>query len=289
MVTLAESISRELLATKIPPRPAILLKVQQEMRSEDPDLLALEQYICMDVGISATLVKLANSTFFGYQRNVRSVRSALQTLGLNAIVSAIATIALKQSFANVPNLERFWDSSARIAQISGWLAAELAGRGFVTHREEAYTFGLFRDCGIPMLQSVYADYLDILKAANSEMVLPFTQVEQNELNIDHTQIGEMLVKEWDLPNEFLVAVKGHHELDVIRGEATPSTPQSSRRLIAIAQLAEYIFQSLTGLNQTCEWKKLGDECLVLLGLDASDVDILTQGVSAADVHARPII
>lgn len=288
-MTLDKSISRELLATKIPPRPAILLKVQEEMRSDEPDLLTLEQYISMDVGISATLVKLANSSFFGHQRNVRSVRSALQTLGLNAIVSAIATIALKQSFANVPNLERFWDSSARIAQISGWLAAELAGRGLVTHREEAYTFGLFRDCGIPMLQSVYADYLDILKIANGEMTLPFTLVEQNELDIDHAQIGEMLVKEWDLPSDFLVAVKGHHDIEVIRGETFPLPPQSSRRLIAIAQLAEHIFQNLTGLNQTCEWQKLGDECLALLCLEASDVATLTLGVSAADIHARPMI
>lgn len=289
MVALERMISGELVNIKIPPRPAVLLDVQREMRAPEPDFSAIEEIISLDVAISASLVKVANSALFARSYPIRSIKDALQALGLNTIASVVTAISLRGSFSNVPNLERFWDSSARIAQLSGWLASQLKFAGRYIKPEEAFTFGLFRDCGIPILLSMYADYLDILKRANSEQIQSFTSLELNELDIDHSMIGAMLVKDWELPTEFQVAIESHHDAEAIRGDAAVALPDTSRRLIAVAQLSEFLFQSLTGLNRTCEWKKLGEVCMSALGIGEKEVGELLARAEEAGVHTHPII
>ena len=288
-MTLDQALSDELTTIKIPPRPAILLNIQREMRAPEPDFPAIEKIISLDVGISASLVKIANSPLFGTQRHVRSIREALHLLGLNAVASAVAALALRQSFARVPNLERFWDSSARIAQLSGWLAAQLPPRERGIRQEEVFTFGLFRDCGIPVLMSMYSDYYEILKIANEEAERPFTAVETEELDLDHTMIGGLLAQEWELPDEFHAAISAHHDLEQLRDDCETPLPEVSRYLIAIAQLAEFIFQSLTGLNRTCEWPKLGATCRAILGIDEDQVHALVAQANQSRVHTQPMI
>lgn len=289
MVALEKLISGELINIRIPARPAVLFNVQREMRALEPDFFAIKEIISLDVAISASLVKVANSALFGRSHPVRSINDALQALGLNTVASVVSAIALRGSFSNVPNLERFWDSSARIAQLSGWLTNQLPFNGKNIKQEEAFTFGLFRDCGIPILLSMYSDYLDILKKANKEEDQSFTSIEQAELELDHSMIGAMLVKEWELPSEFRAAIEFHHELDALRMSTDLALPDASRRLIAVAQLAEFLFQSLTGLSGNCEWKKLGEICLSELGINHEVVNELLERARVEGVHTHPMI
>lgn len=278
---------RELSTLKIPSRPAILSSIESEMRSKAPNFATLETTISVDVAISVSLLKIANSAFFGFGGNVRSVREALQVLGLNTVASAIAALSLRKVFAHVPNLERYWDSSARIAQLSGWLATQIHFPSRKIKAEEAYTFGLFRDCGIPVLMSMYDDYYDILDTANNEAVKPFTAIEDETLGINHAMIGAMLAKEWQLPIDFQAGIEWHHGAEAIRGLNSHVVPDISRYFIAIAQLSEHLFQRLSGLNKTCEWAKLGQDCLNVLGIQENDTDTLFDGARENNLHNEP--
>lgn len=215
--TVATQLASELSSVKIPPRPAALASVENEMRSKAPNFGAMAMLISVDVGISASLLKIANSAYFGQGGRVRSVSEALQILGLNTVATSIAALSLRKVFAHVPNLERYWDSSARVALLSGWLVTQLDFPHRKIKPEEAYTFGLFRDCGIPILMSMYADYFDILEEANSEVEKSFTAIEFEAMGLDHAMIGGSLAKEWHLPIEFKAAIELHHDADAIRG------------------------------------------------------------------------
>jgi HD-like signal output (HDOD) protein len=243
--------------------------------------------ISVDVGISASLLKIANSAYFGQGGRVRSVSEALQILGLNTVTTSIAALSLRKVFAHVPNLERYWDSSARVALLSGWLVTQLDFPHRKIKPEEAYTFGLFRDCGIPVLMSMYADYFDILEEANSEDQKSFTAIEFEAMGLDHAMIGGSLAKEWHLPIEFKAAIELHHDTDAIRGLSPHIAPDISRYFIAIAQLSEYLFQRLSGLNKTREWHKLGEVCLAVLGIQEKDTDQLFQNAQEKKIHAQP--
>ncbi|MDD2720872.1 MAG: HDOD domain-containing protein [Gallionella sp.] len=267
----ADLIERTILDVGIPPCPYILDRFITEMRQDDPDFNRLATLIGSDVGLSAGLIKTANSPYFGVRQRVRSVNEALAILGLRTASGAVAGLILRDAFPNVPNLERFWDASARIALLSGWLAQYFEIRGL--RAEDAYTFGLFRDCGIPVLLGRFPHYGQLLAKANQELERGFTEVEEDELPTNHAMVGCLLAQNWWLPEEICLAIRNHHDAEALVSEGS-NLPQLSRRLIAVSQLAEYIVQRQSGLSQTREWEKLGDGCMRVLTLDEVQLEKL---------------
>lgn len=250
---------------RIPPCPVALERIAHEMDKGEPDLRHLNQIISSDVALAAGLVKLANSPYFGAQRRISSVSEALILLGLDTASQAVACIALAEAFPNMRAMERFWDASAQIANLSGWLANQKQWPG--VRPQEAYTYGLFRDCGIAVLLQHFPDYTRILQNANNEQYRTFTDVEDELLPTNHVVMGSLMTQSWWLPDNICKAVRHHHE---IRHEAErQDTP--FRYLVAISQLAEYLLQNNTGRSKTHEWEKLGAACLEQLGIDEDEL------------------
>lgn len=262
---------RAILDVGIPPCPGILNRFMAEAEKDEPDYHRLATIISADVGLSAGLIKTANSPYFGMRQRVRSLNEALTVLGLNTASRAVAGIVLRNSFPHVPNLERFWDASSRIARLSGWLAQQLEIRGL--RADDAYTFGLFRDCGIPVLLGRFPNYEAVLAAANHETKLGFTDIENVELPTNHAMIGCILAQSWWLPEEICLAIRNHHDAAELES-ATSGLPMLSRRLIAVAQLSEHILQQQLGLSLTQEWPKLGAACLQILDLSEERLETL---------------
>ena len=180
----------------IPPRPVILDSIAAEMHLAEPDFHRLSKLICADVGLSAGLLKTANSPYFGFRTHARSVMQALMMLGLDVSSRAVAGLILRRLFVGTPVLDRFWDASARIAQASGWLVGRLGIAANMVPAEDAYTFGLFRDCGIAILMRRFGNYEDILREANGEAGRSFTDVERTYLPTDHAIVGCLLAQSW---------------------------------------------------------------------------------------------
>lgn len=269
---------RSILDIGIPPCPIILQNFMAEARKDEPDYKRLERIIGDDVGLAASLIKTANSPFFGLRQPVRSVYSALSILGLKTSICAVAGIVLRASFPKLPNLERFWDGSARVSRLSGWLALQLDIRGL--RADDAYTFGLFRDCGIAILLGRFPHYPKLLSLANQDSERSFIEVEETELPMNHALVGGMLAQSWWLPDEICLAIRSHHDLAAL-GSADSPLPMASRRLIATSQLAEHILQQQLGLSLTAEWPKLGASCLQVL-------DIREEQLESLYIEAAPI-
>jgi HD-like signal output (HDOD) protein len=252
----------------IPPRPLIIDQVRAAMNEEVPNFKRVGELISADVSLAGGLIKTANSPYFGYQSRARSINEALLMLGLDTTCRAIAAISLRQAFPNSAHYERFWDASAKIAVLSGWLARRLKKPKLRV--DDAYTYGLFRDCGIVILLRRFPEYKMTLHRANNEAVLSFTALEQSELPTDHAVIGCLLAQNWWLPNEICQAIRHHHELASI-ATADSGVPLASRYLIAIGQTAEHLLQQVIGRCHTEEWPKLGAACLHLLDLEEENL------------------
>jgi DNA-binding NarL/FixJ family response regulator len=106
----------------LPALPDAYIRIQEELRKPEPSIQVLGDLVARDVGISATLLKLANSSFFGFFQNVTSPRRAVTLLGtetlkglvLGAHLLAGLDLAQFAPFA----LERLWDHSLRTADIA---------------------------------------------------------------------------------------------------------------------------------------------------------------------------
>ncbi|MDN3576514.1 HDOD domain-containing protein [Chitinimonas viridis] len=278
-----EIYARTVLDIGIPPRPTILDILARELRSGEPDFGRIAQCVSEDVSLSAGLIKTANSPFFGFRVRARTVSHALTMLGINIAGKAIAGVALRNAFPASPALERFWDASARIAEYSGHLVGLLGVREGI-RSDDAYTFGLFRDCGMPVLMRKFPAYRDTLLRANANPDKRFTAIEDEDFPTNHAIVGCMLAQSWSLPEEICLAIRHHHDFLLMQSGAI-SLPPASRRLVALAQLAEYIHQQHSGMNQTEEWAKLGMASLSTLELGQVQLDELAAQVVAHSAQA----
>jgi HD-like signal output (HDOD) protein len=240
-----------------------LIKIDQEMGEDEPDFYRLAEIISEDVALSAGIIKVANSSYFGFTKTVRSVQEALLVLGLNTITHAISGMELRKAFENTRRLERFWHSSAAIAHTSAWIAQRIHSQ--TVRPVDAYTFGLFHDCGIPLLMAPFKNYVEILVEANEDCSRSFTEVEDQHLSINHASIGYQLAQEWLLPEETCLAIRHHHDLAAFTTEL--ELTRRSRDVIAMAHLSDHFLNHHTGLSKGCEWFKLGSACLDLLQID----------------------
>lgn len=279
-VELEIRIGSEIRNIGIPPRPEILTRIHQEMLKDEPDFRLLADTIGSDVGLAAGVMKVANSPYFGFSKKVRSVPEALLVLGLKVTVQTIAGIELKKTFRHVPSLERFWDTAARSAHLCAWLAQRLQDRTRV-RADDAYTFGLFRDCGIPVLMIPFPEYVAILQRANHETTRSFTAIEDESLSLNHALVGTELAKDWLLPEDICQAIRHHHQTDALEGKLATLLPTGTPELIALAQIVEHLIQKNTGGNKTEEWGKLGAPSMSLLGIDAAALPELEQDSRAA--------
>jgi len=272
--TIDDSMRSAIRDIGIPPRPTVLVQIDQEMQKDEPDFSRLAKILGTDVALAAALLKTANSPFFGFDKKVRSVQEALLVLGLKLVIQTVAGLSLKKAFEHVPHMERFWDASAATARVSGWLARQLTGRCAV-RAEDAYTFGLFRDCGIPLLMIPFPEYRNVLKQANEEQVLSFTEVEDRAISINHATMGADLAESWLLPREIVLAIRYHHHLGpagaVNRETAIEVLPAAAWTMIALAGVAEHLIQLKTGLDHTSEWNKGAKFDLQQLGLTEADL------------------
>ena len=240
----------------IPPRPTVLIEIEREMSKEDPDFSFLARIISADVSLSAALLKITNSPYYGLDRKVRSVPEALLILGLKLTIQTIAAIELKKAFGNDDHLDRFWDESGTTARVAGWLAMKLR-RNCSIRTEDAYTFALFHDCGIPLLLRPFPDYRSVLTIANQDSSGLFTSIEDEKFGINHAALGAELAESWCLPADMVEGIRHHHRLNQLTSIEVSDTLAKSLPLMALTLLAEHLIYLRVGIEKSHEWDKHG--------------------------------
>ena len=148
----------------IPPRPAVVTVLFEEMSKDEPNLGRVTKTIAADPGLSAGMLRAANSPFFGLSRKVSSVPQAIKVLGLTHVANIATGLAIRHALKGGEtgqSFEKFWMKAEETGMICHFLARSL--RGFSP--DEAFTYGLFHDCGIPVLSQRFPRYRDTLKGA----------------------------------------------------------------------------------------------------------------------------
>lgn len=264
----SEDAEKSLRNIQIPPRPKLLTDIDEELKRDNPDIGLLSQWISKDVSLSAAVLKIINSPFFGLQKKVGAVAMAVQLLGIKNIKCLVSGLILRQTIQGEGlSLERFWDSSEKVARISAHLSSMLPR----IPRDEAYTFGLFRDIGIPLMMQRFPDYKETLKQA-SGMDVPLTQVEESVHGTNHAIIGYMVARVWSLPDAIIEGILAHHDYSALSPKSHVSA--LARTLIAINYLAEYLNNSVLRMRVDSEWGVIGGLALDHLGITLGELEEL---------------
>jgi HD-like signal output (HDOD) protein len=266
---ISQEIERVALSIGIPPCPGILLELTEETKKEEPDFSKVEKLVSKDVGLSASLLKTINSPFYGLRNKISSVSQAVNLLGLSMLSSTISGLVLRNVFSGKDqvSMERFWDSSAKFALATMYVAKKVPG----LNKDDAYTYGLFQNCGIPVLIQRFPDYKQTLDKANNSLEGKFTDIEDDAHGTDHATIGYLMTKSWNLPEVTTSAVRFHHDFNMLSAAQT-SLSTEVKDLIALGLLADHAVYLSSGSanNFSLEWSKGGALALAQLGLSEAD-------------------
>ena len=204
---------------ELPSLPEVYLKLEEEINSSNSSIDKLSKIISTDPIITAKILQLTNSAFFGLSNRISNMTQALNYLGIKVIQNLVLSIKLFKSTdphgANAIIYENIWNHSNKVAFIAQKFA-EVCNLQKV-QKEDTYLGGLLHDIGKIIL-------LEKIKEIKIGVDLKFDEYEKQFNNITHADVGAYLLGLWGLPDPIVEAVAFHHSnIDLQNEDITPST------------------------------------------------------------------
>lgn len=242
--------------------------------ADDPEsnINHMEDLILMDQALTTKILRLANSTHYGYARRISTISEATILLGFQAI-KGIALASTVKPFLE-EELEGYlleknflWTQSQTCAITSRFIARKVK----YTNPEEAYIAGLLRDIGKTILnEHMKKEYKEILDKVEEEDI-SFLDGEREVLGFDHAEIGEKIAAKWSLPHNLVEAIGYHH---------TPDLATLNPVLVSIVHIADAITMMMgVGLGLDGLQYIISETALEILNLDEIDIENIMSDVA----------
>ncbi len=263
-----EKISLETIVERvndIPALPQIVLRVMK--MTDDPDTTAqdINKVLNQDQSMTARVLRLANSAYYGYARRIASVTDAVVLLGFNTIRSIVLAAAVSEM------LNKKYEGYAleegelwRHSQACAIIARTVARRSKFMQLDAAYTAGLLHDIGKVILnhfmKNAYHEVVDLVESRE----MPFMEAEEEILGFTHALVGSRVAEKWNLPPQLVEAIAYHHY---------PDKAVTNPKLTAIVHLADAICLSMgIGMGVDGLLYPVSAGALQTLGLTEQDIE-----------------
>lgn len=244
----------------LPPCPAILLDLSLETQKDEPDFDKIEELVSKDVDLPTALLKMANSPLYGLMQDIDTISDAISQLGLPKISNMIYGQVLRDAFPYTDKtfMDRFLDTSINVAMVASLLASRISR----INMEDAYTYGLFLNCGVPVMIQQYPEYKHTYEVGINSAVRKITDFEDEAHGTNHATVGYLLSKKWNLPEPIATAIRYHHEYSLLSEEQSEIS-RNTLDLLALGLLAVQIKHSIYSGFELSQWENLALEHLGL--------------------------
>jgi len=181
---------------------------------EDPRTTAtrLEKALAMDQTLTAKVLRIANSPFYGATRQITTVSEAIVRLGFVTIRNWTLVTAARSVFLG-PGAgmlyQRIWRQSV-LSAMGCQIVAQAVGR---VQPESVFIGGLMQNIGQLVLARSHPELFQEILAESAESGQPYHEVESRVLGFDHGELGALLLREWNLTEDLEEAVRWHHRYD----------------------------------------------------------------------------
>ena len=200
---------KRLDSVDFPAAPEVVVRLTRLLAEEWVTADQLAEVMALDAGISARVLRLANSVYFRGQ-GVRSIEEAVLRVGVDGVRDVVFALSLLRAFKPLHfDYHTFWRHSLGVAQTV--LVLQQRAANLATPIPEAYAAGLLHDIGMLVLdRTLGAGYGTVLANAR-EQARPLFLVERETFGTDHADVGGRLLEVWRMPTPLTQAVSGHHD------------------------------------------------------------------------------
>jgi len=222
--SLSNILSNKLLASMVgsvkdlPVLPRTYLALRTALANPNVSVKSIVHIIEGDVGISAKILQLVNSAFFGLPREISTLQTAVSFLGTQMVQNLVLSAEVFHVFEKAAPIHRF---SFEDLHMHSQLAAKIAGRiPAASHaRGAAIVAALLHDMGKLVLALRSPKHFERAVQGAIDENLPLYQVEQQLIGVSHAEVGAYLLGIWGLPTPVVEAVAHHHCPDRIPHDA----------------------------------------------------------------------
>ncbi|MDP3284378.1 MAG: HDOD domain-containing protein [Desulfobacterales bacterium] len=187
-------------------------KVMEIISNHESSLGELVDVIRYDQGLTANLLKICNSAYYGLRTKVESIRQAVAYLGLNKVANVVMMASLSKNLTaaqkgydlNEGELWKYSVSSALIVQ-------SLAEKRKLGNIPCLFTSALLKDIGKVILSTHIKDAFQQIISRVQKDGLTFLEAEREVLGIDHAELGAMVAEKWRFSPEMVFIIRNHHD------------------------------------------------------------------------------
>lgn len=204
----AVDLKRQIYSLRdLPTLPVVARKILMAADEESNSYQSLAAMVSRDQALTAKVLGLANSAYYGHRARVRTLNHAIAIIGTAMLKQLSPVVFIIQSWGSKDNPERtrFWQHSIAAAHAAS-LIAEESGR---IPPEEAFCAGLLHDIGALVLEMCFPEAYGGVRLAIDDDT-PLDEVERRVLEVDHAQAGGWLAERWQLPPALIAGIAGHH-------------------------------------------------------------------------------
>lgn len=220
---------------KLSTLPFVATSVMELVDNPRTSAAQIGELISTDQVLTARILKLANSAYYGFPRKISTLNLAIVVLGFNALRDLVLSISLIDRFLvkgeELIDLKQFW----RHVLVVGRCAKLLARILKYPVVGEVFVAGLLHDIGyLVMIQEFPEEFHQVYEYAQLNG-MAYNKAEERELGFTHGNLGAWLAEAWNLPQKLVQAIKHHHD---------PSKSLSNQELVNLIHITDLIAYSI---------------------------------------------
>lgn len=244
-------INKDTLEIKdLPVFPQVAVKILQiQEENIDISFKELENIILLDPALTAKILKVANSALYARQREITNLQQALTLLGFKMVKSLVLLVSASNVYSkNVKSQQQttaatvtktstamIWRHSVITAFISKYVATRIKQDD---KKEDVFVAGLLHDIGrLIMMIKFKEKYEQYIAYLNQMQYKDIREIEEKIFEINHQDIGKIILEKWNFPDELIDAVAQHHVVQI------DSKYKTTVQIVVIANLFAKIIEN----------------------------------------------
>ncbi len=191
--------------------PTIFYRINEAVNDPRASMAKIGRIISDDPGLTARLLRLVNSAFYGFPSKIDTITQALVIIGTRQLCELAMGTSIITLFKGIPgdlvSMESFWRHSIACAATAKTLAAYRRESNI----ERLFVTGMIHDIGrLVIYKKMGEQAREIILRCKTDGSLLFL-VERETMGFDHSDLGGMLLRMWNLPSSVVEAVAFHHQ------------------------------------------------------------------------------